>query len=45
VVVTASEEEIKSAALRDAKTKEWIGSFKVQKIIVIPNKLISIVAS
>jgi len=43
VSATASQEQIKEAALRDVKVKEWLGAGEVKKIIVIPGKLISIV--
>lgn len=41
--VSASQDEIKSIALSDPKTMEWIKDSSVKKIIVIPGKLVSIV--
>ncbi|MFH0877797.1 MAG: leucine--tRNA ligase [Candidatus Omnitrophota bacterium] len=45
VSAEASEEQIKEAALADPKAKEWLKSGTVRKIIVIPQKLISIVVA
>ncbi|MFH0940920.1 MAG: leucine--tRNA ligase, partial [Candidatus Omnitrophota bacterium] len=40
----ATEEEVKALALGDPKTKEWLKGVSVKKIIVVPGKLVSIVA-
>jgi leucyl-tRNA synthetase len=45
VSTQATEEEIKEKALRDPKTSEWLKNASVKKVLVIPNKLVSIVAS
>jgi leucyl-tRNA synthetase len=44
VPIYAKEEEIKEAAFSDPKVKEWIKSKEVKKTILIPQKLLSIVA-
>jgi leucyl-tRNA synthetase len=43
VSITASKEELESAALADARVRKYIGAGSVQKVIVVPRKLISIV--
>ena len=43
--VKASEEQVKEEALKDLKVLEWLKGVTVKKIIVIPGKLVSIVAS
>ena len=43
--VEAVEEEVKALALGDPRTKEWLKGVSVKKIIVVPGKLVSIVAS
>jgi len=43
--VEATEEEVKALALSDSKTKEWLKGVSVKKIIVVPGKLVSIVAA
>ena len=45
IAVGASEEQVKEEALKDLKTLEWLKGVTVKKIIVIPGKLVSIVAS
>ena len=40
----ASEEEVKALALGDPKVKEWLKGVSVKKVIVVPGKLVSIVA-
>jgi leucyl-tRNA synthetase len=44
VPATASEEEVRTKALADEKTKQHLAGLKVVKIIVVPQKLVSIVA-
>jgi leucyl-tRNA synthetase len=44
VPVDLSQEKVKAAALADPKTKEWVKEGMVKKVIVVPNKLVSIVA-
>ncbi|MFH0941280.1 MAG: leucine--tRNA ligase [Candidatus Omnitrophota bacterium] len=41
----ATEEDVKALALGDPKTKEWLKGVSVKKIIVVPGRLVSIVAS
>jgi leucyl-tRNA synthetase len=43
VPASTTEEELKKAVLADEKTKTWIGTKPVRKIIVVPKKLINIV--
>jgi leucyl-tRNA synthetase len=43
--VGASQDEVKTLALADAKTQEWLKVGSVKKVIVIPEKLVSIVIS
>ncbi|QAT17592.1 leucine--tRNA ligase [Candidatus Velamenicoccus archaeovorus] len=43
--VDAGEEEVKQAALADPKVREWTAAKAVHKVIVVPKKLVSIVAS
>jgi len=43
--VDASKEEIEAMAFADEKTKEWIDGKTVRKVIVVPKKLINIVAN
>lgn len=43
--MAAGEDEVKKAALDDPKVKEWIASKNIQKMIVVPKKLVSIVVS
>ncbi len=47
IVVSAGsgEEEVRQKALDDPKTKEWIKSLTIKKVIVVADKLVSIVAS
>jgi leucyl-tRNA synthetase len=44
VPATAGEEEVRAKALADEKTKQHLAGLKVVKIIVVPQKLVSIVA-
>jgi leucyl-tRNA synthetase len=44
VSVSATEEEAKQAALQDPKVKKHLEGYSVRKVIVIPKKLINIVA-
>ncbi|WP_114570243.1 leucine--tRNA ligase [Exiguobacterium flavidum] len=43
--IDASKEEIEAMAFADEKTKEWIDGKTVRKVIVVPKKLINIVAN
>ncbi len=43
--VDAGEEEVRKAALADPKVKEWTASKDIRKVIVVPQKLVSIVVS
>ncbi|MFY7752444.1 MAG: class I tRNA ligase family protein, partial [Exiguobacterium acetylicum] len=43
--VDATKEEIEALAFADEKTQEWIGDKTVRKVIVVPKKLINIVAN
>ncbi len=43
VAADADEAAIRTAALEDAKTREWIGGKPVKKTIVIPGKMVSLV--
>jgi leucyl-tRNA synthetase len=40
----SSEEEVKQAALDDSKVLDYINGKKVEKVIVVPRKLVNIVA-
>ena len=39
----ATKQEIEAAALADEKVKEAVGNKKVEKIIVIPKRLVNII--
>jgi len=39
-----SEEELKNKALQDEKVKQWVDGKKIHKIIVVPHRLVNIVA-
>ncbi len=43
--IDATKEEIEALAFADEKTQEWIGDKTVRKVIVVPKKLINIVAN
>jgi len=43
VRVSASEEEVRALALEDPKTREWVKDADIKKVIVVPQKLVSIV--
>ncbi|MDD5574875.1 MAG: leucine--tRNA ligase, partial [Candidatus Omnitrophica bacterium] len=43
--LAARQDEVKTAALEDAKIREWTAGKVVQKVIVVPGKLVSIVVS
>lgn len=45
VAAGATPEEVKKAALSDPKTKEWTKDGTIAKVIVIPQKLVSIVVA
>ncbi len=45
VSITASREELETAVLSDAKVQKHIGGAMVRKVIVVPRKLINIVAN
>jgi leucyl-tRNA synthetase len=44
VAVTANEEEIRARALADEKVIQHLGGMRVVKVIIVPQKLVSIVA-
>jgi leucyl-tRNA synthetase len=44
VPANCSEEELKKAALDDSRVAGYIDSKKVEKIVVVPKRLVSIVA-
>ena len=41
----ATKEELEQIALNDEKIKEWIEGKQVRKVIVVPGKLVNIVAN
>jgi leucyl-tRNA synthetase len=45
VSAAAGEEEVKKAALADARTQEWIRAGTVKKVLVVARKLVSIVVA
>jgi leucyl-tRNA synthetase len=45
VALDATEEQLQAAALANARVREFIGSKTVRKIIVIPQKLVNVVAN
>ncbi len=40
---TADEEEVRSRALEDERIRNWIGQKEVQRVIVVPGKLVNVV--
>ncbi|MFH1692191.1 MAG: leucine--tRNA ligase [Candidatus Omnitrophota bacterium] len=45
VGVGASEEEVKEKVMADTKVQEWLKNSSIKKMIVVPGKLVSIVAA
>ncbi len=45
ISIAATREELESAALADARVRKHLGSSSVKKIVIVPRKLINIVAS
>ncbi|MEK7714412.1 MAG: hypothetical protein AAB387_03040, partial [candidate division NC10 bacterium] len=43
VDVDAAEERVRQLALGDDKVKPWVVSRRVEKVVVVPNRLVNIV--
>jgi len=43
VGVDASEERIRQLALADERVRPWVASRRVEKVVVVPNRLVNIV--
>jgi leucyl-tRNA synthetase len=45
VAVDADEAAVRNAALADATTQRFVGALSVRKVIVVPGKLVNVVAN
>jgi leucyl-tRNA synthetase len=41
----AGEDEVRRAALEDARVREWVGAGEVRKMVYIPGRLLNIVVA